>query len=68
MGESFQTPSLSNKSLRNFSSNASSQTKGTNDAFPLILPPSTRGLGFVNEEQKLKYETLSTRKTSKQKF
>jgi len=34
----------------------------------LILPPSTGDLVFVNEEQKLNYETLSVRKTNEQKF
>ena len=69
VGESFQTLSLPKKSSRaSSSSNVPSSTKGTKDAFPLILSPHTRGFVFVNEEQKLKYETLGARKTSEQKF
>jgi len=69
MGESSQTPSLSKKTSRvSSSSGARSCTRGTKDAYPLILPPSTRSLIFVNDAQKLKYESLSARLTSEQKF
>ena len=50
------------------SSNAPLRTKGTKDVYPLILPPSTQGLVFVNDAQQLKFETLSARKASEQKF
>jgi len=33
-----------------------------------MLPRSTRGLTFVNDKQRIKYDTLSTRKKSEQKF
>ena len=69
MGGPSQTPSFANKTSRNSSSsNALSRTKGTKDAYPLILAPTNRGLVFVNDAQKLKYETLSVKKTSEQKF
>ena len=66
--ESSQTPSLPKKTSRASSSGARSRTRGTKDAYPFILPPSTRGLIFVNDAQKLKYESLSVRMTSEQKF
>jgi len=69
VGESSKASSLPKKySKASLSSQAPSRTKGTKEAYPLILPLRTRGLTFVNEEQRLKYETLSARKTSKQKF
>jgi len=69
VGESSQAPSLPKKTLRTSSSlGARSRTRGIKDAYPLILPPSTRGLIFVNDAQKLKYESLSVRLTSEQKF
>jgi len=51
-----------------FSSAATTSAKGTKDAYPLILPASTRGLQFVNDEQKSCYELLATRNTSEQKY
>jgi len=69
VGESSQAPSLPKKtSGASSSSGARSRTQGTKDAYPLILPPSTRGLIFVNDAQKLKDESLSVRLTSEQKF
>jgi len=69
VGESSQAPSLPKKTSRAFSSSgARSHTRGTKDAYPLILPPSTRGLIFVNDAKKLKDESLSVRLTSEQKF
>ena len=50
------------------SSQALSRLKDTKDAYTLILPASTKGLIFENDEQKVKYETLRARKTSKQEF
>ena len=51
VGESSQALSLSKKSSRSsFSSNAPSRTAGAKHAYPLILPPSIRGLVFVNEK------------------
>ena len=41
-----------------------SRTRGTKDAYPLTLPLSTRGLIFVNDDQKSKYESLTVRMTS----
>ena len=43
-------------------------SKGTKDAYPFILPASTRGLHFASKEQKARYEILATRKTSEQKY
>ena len=69
VGESSQAPSLPKKTSRaSSSSGAHSRTRGTKDAYPLILPPSTRGLIFVHDAKKLKYESLSVRLTSEQKF
>jgi len=69
VGESPQAPSLPKKTSRASSySGARSCTRGTKDAYPLILPLSTRGLISVNDDQKLKYESLSVRLTSEQKF
>jgi len=69
VGEPSQAPSIPKKTSRGSSSlNSPSRTKGTKDAYPLILPLNTKGLVFVNNAQKLKYETLSARKTSEQKF
>jgi len=45
-----------------------SSTKGTKDANPLILPASTRGMHFVSEEQKIRYEALATSNASEQKY
>ena len=47
---------------------ATASAKGTKDAYPLILPASTRGLHFVNDEQKSQYKLLATRNTSEQKY
>ena len=66
--EASKGPSLPKKSLKASSSQAPSRTKGTKDVYPLMLPPSIRGLTFVNDEQRSKYEILSARKTSEQKF
>ena len=67
--ESSQAPSVPKKTSRaSSSSGARSHTRGTKDAYPLILPPSTRGLIFVNDAQKLKYKSLSVRMTSELKF
>jgi len=49
-------------------SSSHSRTKGTKNAYPSMLLPNTRGLAFVNDEQRTKYETLSTRKTNEQMF
>jgi len=59
-------PKKSSKSTS--SSTALSSAIGTKDAYPLILPTSTRGLHFVSEEQKTRYEALATRNTSEQKY
>lgn len=69
VGEDSNAPSLPKKSSRATSlSAAPSSAKGRKDAYPLILPASTRGLHFVSEEQKTQYETLATRNTSEQKY
>ena len=68
VGESFRGPSLPKKSSKASSSQAPSHTKGNKDAYLLILPPSARGLVFVGDDQRIRYKTLSTRKTSEQKF
>jgi len=68
VGEASKGPSLPKKSSKASSSLTPSCTKGTKDAYPLMLPPSTRGLTFVNDEQRPKYEILCTKKTSEQKF
>ena len=69
VGEPSQAPSLPKKTSRGSSStNAPSRNKGTKIVYLVILPPNTRGLMFVNDAQKLKYEALSARKTSEQKF
>lgn len=47
---------------------AGTAAKGTKDAYPLNLPPSTRGLSFVSDEQKSRYDLLITRNTSEQKY
>ena len=68
-GETSHTLSLPRKSSRASSfCNAHIRSKGKNDVFPLILPPSTRGSYFANDEQNLKYEPLNTRNTSEQKY
>ena len=62
-------PSLPRKSSRaTSSSTAPAAAKGTKDAFPLVLPASTRGLQFVSDDQKSRYELLATRHASEQKF
>ena len=69
VGEALKGPSLPKKSSRaTSSSTAPTSTKGTKDAYPLILPASIRGLQFVNNEQKSRYELLVTRNTSEQKY
>ena len=68
VGEASKGPSLPEKSSKVSSSQAPSRTKGTKDAYPLMLPPRTRGLTFVNNERRSKNEILSVRKTSEQKF
>ena len=68
-GETSKAPSLPKKSSRATpSSTALTAAKGTKDAYPLILPASTRDLQFVNNEQKSRYEVLVTRNTSEQKY
>jgi len=57
--------SLPKKSTKaTFSLAALASVKGPTDAYPLILPASTRGLHFAIEEQKTWYEDLATRNTS----
>lgn len=69
VGESSRAPSQPKKSSRATSSSAATASaKGTKDAYPLILPASTRGLQFVSDEQKSRYELLSTRNTSEKKY
>ena len=69
VGETSQASLIPKKTSRgSSSSNAPSRPKGRKDAYPLILRPSTGGLVFVNDEQKLKYETLSAKEASEQKF
>ena len=69
VGESSQAPSLPKKSSRASSSaGARSHTRGTKDAYPLVLPPSTRGLIFANDAHKTKYESLCGRLASEQKL
>ena len=68
-GETSKAPSQPKRSSRPTSSSATpTSAKGTKDAYPLILPASTRGLQFVSDEQKSWYATLATRNTSEQKF
>jgi len=69
VGESSQAPSLPKKSSRASSSvGARSHTRGTKDAYPLVLPPCTRGLIFASDAHKTKYESLCGRLTSEQKL
>jgi len=69
VGESSQALSLPKKSSRASSSaGARSHTRGTKDAYPLVLPPSTRGLIFANDAHKTKYESLCGRLASEQKL
>ena len=69
VGESSQAPSLPKKTFRiSSSAGARTHTRGTKDAYPLVLPPSTRGLIFANDAHKVKYESLCSRLTSEQKF
>ena len=69
VGNSSHAPSLLKKTSRASSSlGAHSRTGGTKDAYPLNLPPNTRGLIFVNDGKKLKYESLTVRITSEQNF
>ena len=66
---SSQAPSLPKKtSSASSSAGAHTHTRGIKDAYPLVLPPSTRGLIFTNAAQKVKYESLCSRLTSGQKF
>jgi len=50
------------------SSGVCARTRGTKNAYPLNLLPSTRGLMSMNDAQKWKYESLSVMMTSEQKF
>jgi len=69
VGEASRAPSQPKKSSRaTSSSDATASGKSTKDAYPLILPASTGGLSFVNDEQKSRYELLATRNTSEQKY
>ena len=69
VGEGSEAPSIPKKALRAPSSTSTPSTiKGNKDAYPLILPPSTRGLHFFNDEQRARYESLTTRTTSEQKL
>ena len=69
IGETSKAPSAPKKSFRaTLSSTAPIAAKGTKDAFPLVLPASTRGLHFISDEQKSRYELLATRHASEQKF
>ena len=69
VGETPNTPSLPKKSSRAFSSsNVPIWSKGKNDASRLILSPSTKGLHFVSDKQKLKYQLFITKKIAKQKY
>ena len=69
IGESSAGPSAPKKSSRAVaSSTAPTAAKGTKDAFPLVLPASTRGLQFISGAQKSRYELLVTRYASEQKF
>jgi len=71
VGETSRAPSYPKKSSRTTSSSvapATASAEGTKDAYPLILPASTRGLHFVNDEQKSRYELLATTNTSEQKY
>jgi len=67
--EGSRAPSPPKKTSRPTSSSAApASAKGTKDAYPLILPASTRGLQFVSDEQMSRYAILATRNTSEQKF
>jgi len=69
VGEGSKAPSLPKKAQRApSSSTAPSTAKGNKNAYPVILLTSTRGLHFANDEQQTKYEILTTRKISEQKF
>ena len=69
VGEPSRVPSQPKKSSRpTSSSTVPASAKGTKDAYPLILPASTRCLQFVNNDQKSRYELLVTRNTSEQNF
>jgi len=69
VGKASKGLSLPKKSSRaTSSSTAPASAKGTKDAYPLILPASTRVLQFVNDEQKSQYKLLVTRNTSEQKY
>ena len=57
-------PKKSSRATSSSAAPATSSAKGTKDAYPLILPASTRGLHFVNDEQKSRYELLATSNTS----
>jgi len=67
--EGSKAPSMPKKAPRAPSSfSTRSIAKGNKDAYPLILPASTRGLYFVSDGQRAHYENLTNRKTSEQKF
>jgi len=68
VGESYKGSSWLKKSSKTSSSQATLRRKGSKEAYPLILPHSTKGLIFVNDDQRINPETLSARKTSEQKF
>ena len=69
VGDGLKAPSLPKKAPRAPpSSSTPSSVKGNKDVYPLILPPSTRGLHFVSDVQRGNYAHLTTRKTSEQKF
>jgi len=50
------------------SSGARSRTEVIKDAYPINLPPSTRGLILANDAKKLMYKSLSARMTREQNF
>jgi len=69
VGEGSKALPLPKKAQRAPSSFAApSTTKGKKDAYLLILHASTRGLHFVNDEQRTRYEILTTRKMNKTFF
>ena len=69
VGEGSNAPSMPKKAPRAPSfSFTPSTAKGNKDAYPLIFPPSNRGLHFVIDEQWICYDNFTNRKTSEQKF
>ena len=63
-----RAPKKSFRAAGSSSAAAGTAAKGTKEAYPLLLPPSTRGLTFVSDAQKSRYELLITRNTSEQKY